>query len=666
MAYKYCLRVRAISAPFSKRAIASAFLLPPILWMVCCALAICASKPSLSQRVANSTMRRWPDGRFVSDGTSWRWNYELGALLGGMDALWYNTADGAYYEYLKQSIDRLVSPDGSIPTYDAKADSLDDILPGRQLLLLYRVTQDPKYYKAATLLRQQLSIQPRNASGGFWHKRIDPGQMLLDDQYMVEPFYAEYASIFHQPQAFTEITKQFVLLEQHTRDPKSGLLYHEWDETHKEAWSNKLTGTSPNFWSRGMGWYMMALVDTLPYYPQDDRGRATLLAILNRTASSVIRYQDKRTGLWYQITDKPGKKGNYLESSAACMFTYALAKGVRLGYLPQHYSKNAMNAWSGIQRHFVHAEANGSVDISGTVKGIDLGGNPYHDGSYSYYVNAPVVTNDPKGIGAFLLASTEMELVPAANPGRGKTVLLDAWFNSQKRTDAAGLQEYFHYKWNNFSSDGFSLFGHIFRSYGVRAETLYSAPTFDKLKNAQYYIIVSPDIPAKNPNPHYIQPKDVEQVVRWVKQGGVLILMENDPANADIEYMNQLSERFGIHFNDVLSHHVPGRKFSDGSIPVPGDGLLFHSHHTLFMTDTCTISVKHSAISLLRDRGEILMASARYGKGTAFAVADPWLYNEYTDGRKLPLMYDNFAGGKELVGWLLKQAAQDNSSYSRQ
>ena len=615
------------------------------------------------QKIAKSTMQRWPDGRFVPPGTPWQWDYQLGVLSNGMNALWYTTADGAYFDYMKRSVDSFIAADGSILTYDAQAQSLDDILLGRQLLLLYRVTQDAKYYKAAALLRKQLSTQQRNASGGFWHKKNDPNVMLLDDEYMVEPFYTEYAYLFHQPQDFADITKQFVLLEEHTRDPKTELLYQAWDQTHQQAWANKVTGTSQTFWARGMGWYMMALVDTLPYYPQDDPGRATLLAILNRTAAALVRYQDEKTGLWYQVLDKPNKKGNYFESSAACMFAYALTKGVRLGYLPPSYSENATRAWQGILTHFVHMEADGSIDISGTVKGIDLGGDPYHDGSYEYYVNAPVVTNDPKGIGSFLLASTEMELIPTANLGRGDSVLLDAWFNSQKRRNAAGVDEYFHYKWNDFSSDGFSLFGHIFRSYGVKTETLYIAPTSDSLKHAQFYIIVSPDTPVKNPDPHYLQQRDADRVAMWVKKGGVLILMENDPANADIKHLDLLSNVFGIHFNQVLSHHAIGHDLEAGRISVSGAGPVFHSPHMLFMKDTCTISVNAPAISLLSDKGDVLMATAKYGKGTVLAVVDPWLYNEYTDGRKLPQTYDNFAAGEELVDWLLRQIPEEGHSY---
>ena len=254
-------------------------------------------------------------------------DYRLGIVLNGMDAVWYNTADPAYLNYVKESVDRLVGPDGSIPTYEAHESRLDDILMGKQLLFLYGVTRDAKYYKAAAMLRKQLSAQPREPSGGFWHMGNLPDQMWLDGLYMAEPFYAEYAATFHSSGNFADITRQFALIDQHLRDPKTGLLYHAWDQSKKERWADKTTGDSPNFWGRGTGWYLMALVDTLPYYDLKDPGRATLIAILNRTAEAVARYQDPSTGLWYQVLDKSGEKGNYFESSAACMFTYAFAKG---------------------------------------------------------------------------------------------------------------------------------------------------------------------------------------------------------------------------------------------------------------------------------------------------------------------------------------------------
>ena len=612
-----------------------------------------------SERAAISTIERWPDGRFVPAGQRWAWNYELGTLLEGMDAVWLNTADPRYYKYIKSSVDQFVAPDGSIPSWKPEENQLDNILLGRQLLLLYGVTQDARYAKAATLLYEQLLHQPRTASGGFWHKQRYPNQMWLDGLYMAEPFYAEYAATFHHPEVFKDITHQFVLMDGHARDGKTGLLYHGWDESKQERWADKQTGLSSQFWARAMGWHMMALVDTLAYYPEDNASRKHLNAELEKDAAAVARYQDNVTGLWYQVLDRSGAKGNYLESSASCMFVYALARGVRQGYLPQRYLANAERGYKGILSRFIEARPGDEVSLNGTVKGAGLGGDPYRDGSYSYYIGEKTITNDPKGVGAFLLASAEMENAANAKLGRGKTVLLDAWFNSQTRPDAFGQQVSFHYKWNDLSNSGYSFFGHIFNNFGAETKTLYAAPTLAALRQAQVYIIASPDIPAKNPNPHYMQPEDAAQIVEWVKTGGVLVIMENDPVNADLDHLNLLAEKFGIHYNNVLRNQVDGNKFEMGKIPIDGAGSIFHEPHTIYMKEICTISAKPPATEALRDHGDILMATAHYGKGIVFATVDPWLYNEYTDGRKLPAEYDNYAAGKELVRWILAQIPRE-------
>lgn len=608
-------------------------------------------------------MARWPEGRFAAPGESWRWNYELATLLNGIDGVWYATADGQYFRYAKASMDALVEPDGSIPTYEANAATLDNIALGRELLRLYSVTRNVRYAKAAAALHAQLDSQPRTASGGYWHKRIYPDQMWLDGLYMAEPFRAEYATVTHEPEElarkdFADIARQFALIEAHARDPRTGLLYHAWDEAKRQPWANRTTGTSGVFWARAMGWYMMALVDTLEYFPPDNPDRAALLASLNRAAEAVTRVQDPGTGLWYQVLDRAGAKGNYLESSAACMFVYVLEKGVRLGYLPAAYGASAGRGWQGILGRFVSPGADGSLSLAGTVKAVGLGGTPYRDGSYEYYVGAPVIANDPKGVGAFLMAAVEIENAEALQgrfDARGQTVLVDAWFNSQQRKSPGGEPEFFHYKWSDFSNDGYSLLGRIFESHGAALATLYDEPTAAKLRAAQYYVIASPDNPAKNPNPHYATEADGEQIAAWVRDGGTLVMFENDPPNADIEHFNAIADRFGIHYNAVLAHHVADPDFAPGEISVQPDGDLFHSPHTLYMKDTCTITVTGPARALLTDRGTTVIATARYGRGTVLAVVDPWLYNEYTDGRKRPPVHDNFAGGQELVRWLIRQ-----------
>jgi unsaturated rhamnogalacturonyl hydrolase len=482
-----------------------------IAFAVSGSISLSAQSSSYPQKMADTVLSRWPDGQFSAEDQPQKWNYEEGVLLQGITDVWYSTADGKYFRYVQKSIDKYVQPNGSIATYAEDEYSLDRIPLGRQLLLLSGVTANPKYYKAATILWQQLHSQPRNPSGGFWHKKSYPQQMWLDGLYMAEPFYAEYAATFHHPEAFDDIAHQFILIEEHTRDSKTGLLYHAWDESKAQPWIDPQTGHSQNFWVRADGWYAMALVDTLDYFPQNHPGRAQLIAILNRLAAALVHSQDPATGLWYQVMDKPQEKGNYLESSAACMFVYALQKGVRKGYLPMNYSAHAQKAYDGILHRFVQTDADGKLTLTGTVKSAGLGGTPNRDGSYDYYISEPVVSNDSKGVGAFLMAATEMEKAPTATLGRGKIVLLDAWFNSQKHPDPTGQQVYFHYKWNDLANSGYSFWGDTFESHGASLATLYEAPRLSKLKQAQIFIIASPDIPVKNPHPNYMTSEDGER-----------------------------------------------------------------------------------------------------------------------------------------------------------
>src|SRR6267142_4041922 len=332
----------------------------------------------MSERMANTAMNTlWRDATKNESGTPSKWTYDHGVVLKGIEGVWHATGDRKYFDYIKQSMDHYVNADGTIRTYNLDDYNLDNINNGRILLLLYKVTRQEKYMKAAALLRKQLETQPRTSDGGFWHKKIYPSQMWLDGLYMAEPFYAEYAAAFHEESAFDDIAKQFILMELHSRDPRTGLLYHGWDESKKQRWADPANGHSPNFWGRAMGWYAMALVDTLDSFPQDHPQRAELIAMLNRLAKAVEKYQEPRSGLWYQVLDKGQEKGNYLEASASCMFVYALAKGVRNGYLPSAYLGVAQKGYKGIVDRFVTTDASGQVNLEGTVSVAGLGGNPY-------------------------------------------------------------------------------------------------------------------------------------------------------------------------------------------------------------------------------------------------------------------------------------------------
>src|SRR5258705_1199606 len=288
-----------------------------------------------SEKMAATVMNMWKDS-FALDGKPARWTYDMGVILKGFEGIWQSTGEAKYYNYTQQQMDFFVNNDGTIKGYKQDEYNIDNVNNGKLLLLLYRVTQKEKYLKAAQLLREQLRHHPRTNEGGFWHKKVYPYQMWLDGLYMGEPFYAEYAMLMHEDTAFNDIANQFIWMEKHARDPKTGLLYHAWDESKQMQWVKKETGTSPNFWARAMGWYADALVDALDYFPADHTKRQSLIDILNRLVVAVEKQQDKTTGLWYDIMnyERPGKEKNYFEACASSQFVYAIAKGVSRGYLP--------------------------------------------------------------------------------------------------------------------------------------------------------------------------------------------------------------------------------------------------------------------------------------------------------------------------------------------
>jgi len=337
-----------------------------------------------------------------------KWDYDWGVTLTGVEHVWRRVRHFAYFDYIKSNIDRFVLPDGSIPKYRLEEYNLDRINTGKLFFMLYDETGDERYLKGLHLLRRQLDTQPRNSLGGFWHKHIYPFQMWLDGLYMAGPFSAKYAARFNQPQDFDDIAWQFALMEQVARDSETGLLYHGWDESRLQRWSDPQTGCSPHFWGRAMGWYVMALVDVLELFPREHPIRPDLEAVFQRLTQAIQQVQHPTSGLWYQVLDKGHKPGNYFEASASCMFTYAVAKAVRLGILPAASIDMARHAWQGIRREFIREGEDGLVYLEKTCGVAGLGGDPYRDGSYDYYVGEKQVTNDPKGVGAFLMAAVEM------------------------------------------------------------------------------------------------------------------------------------------------------------------------------------------------------------------------------------------------------------------
>jgi unsaturated rhamnogalacturonyl hydrolase len=619
-----------------------------------------AQEAPLSQKMAKTVMEIWKDSLNLdpSKPKPVKWAYDQGVVLEGIDGLWKRTANGDYFKYMQKSMDFFVNSDGTIKRYKQEDFNIDHVKNGKILLTLYKVTGQAKYFKAATLLWEQLQKHPRTNEGGFWHKKIYPNQMWLDGLYMGQPFYAEYAALIKDNKAFDDIANQFIWMEKNARDPKTGLLYHGWDESKQEAWANKTTGQSPNFWARAIGWYAMALVDVLDYFPENHPKRKEIIAILNRTASVIQKYQDPASGLWYDILDQPTGNGNYHEASASSMFVYATAKAVRLGYIPTSYMKVAQQGYAGIKKSFIEPAGKDGVNLNGSVSVSGLGGKPYRDGSYEYYMSEKVITNDPKGVGAFLLAANEMEIANMPKIGKGKLVTLDSYFNNEIKKDQSGNDLSWHYKWDERGNNGITFWGDLFTNHGFKINTLYQAPTTSNLKNTSIYIIVDPDNEKETDKPNFFNENDIAQITNWVKAGGVLVLMGNDAPNVELTQFNKLAAKFGVKFNGVTKGRVPvATNFETAKVDVPQGTEILKTAKNIFIKEYSSLTLSGDAKVILKDAdGEAVISTTKYGKGTVFVIGDPWLYNEYVDGRKLPAKYENYKAATDLVIWLAQMA----------
>ena len=367
------------------------------------------SSPLWSVRMAKSEMVRNPSIWMVDFVTEKKWNYTQGLM--GLASMRLNevTGDERYYSYAKGYADSLIDENGTIYKYNKDNYNLDHINPGKMFFALYDRTKDPRYEKVIITLKEQIDSQPRIAEGGFWHKRIYPDQMWLDGLYMCAPFYAEYAARYNRPEDFQDVVNQFLIVARHTYDPATGLYRHAFDASGKMPWADSVTGQSPHAWGRAMGWFSMAIVDALDFIPEDQKGRSEMIAILHGMVETLSKIQDPKTGGWYQVLDRSGDPGNYIETSCTAMFTYSILKGVRKGYLDARYLDTAKKAYNGLIDNFITVDSDGLVTLSGICGVAGLGGDPYRDGSYEYYIGEVIRDNDPKGVGPFIMASLEYE-----------------------------------------------------------------------------------------------------------------------------------------------------------------------------------------------------------------------------------------------------------------
>ncbi|MFD2118019.1 glycoside hydrolase family 105 protein [Paenibacillus yanchengensis] len=367
-------------------------------------------KMQWAEKTAQTMMERTPL-LHVGKAYNGNWSYDYGVVLKGFEQLWLTTGEQHYLQYIKDNLDAFVMDDGTIRTYHQADYNIDHLNTGKLLFLLYDVTGDEKYKQAATQLRKQLHEHPRTSEGAFWHKKRYPYQIWLDGLYMGAPFYLQYLITFEPENNLEDVTKQFIICERHLKDEKTGLLYHAWDEKRVQPWCDPQTGHSPHFWARALGWFVMAVVDVLALLPKDHMHYPELQRILVDTLTVLRNYQDEKSGVWYQIVDAAERKGNYLEASASSMITYAIARGLQLGLLPADWSETLNKAYTGIIEEFILLTNNGWVNVNKTCQVAGLGGPSQRDGSYAYYLSEPIITNDQKGVGAFLLASTAYEQV---------------------------------------------------------------------------------------------------------------------------------------------------------------------------------------------------------------------------------------------------------------
>lgn len=359
--------------------------------------------------MAQSEMQRFPEPWMIEKAKKPRWGYTHGLVVKSMLETWKHTGDTTYYRYAKIYADSLIDADGKIKTMKYLSFNIDNVNAGKTLFDFYAQTGDPRYKVAMDTLRKQMTEQPRTTEGGFWHKLIYPHQMWLDGIFMASPYLAQYGQTFGDTAVYADVLNQIKLIARKTYDPRTGLFYHGWDESKQQLWANKETGCSPNFWSRSIGWYAAALVDVLDYLPTHTEGRDSLLTLVHTVADGIVKHQDKQTGVWWQVTDQPAREGNYLESSASALFVYFLSKAINQGYLGDEYRTAAQRGFDGILRNFIRQEPDGSYTITHCCAVAGLGGKGNRDGSFAYYIGEPVIENDPKSVGAFILAAVEYE-----------------------------------------------------------------------------------------------------------------------------------------------------------------------------------------------------------------------------------------------------------------
>lgn len=338
-----------------------------------------------------------------------RWNYIDGCMITACLSLYETTKDAKYLDFARSFLDYFVQEDGSILTFDPEEYNLDNINQGKNLFALYDITGERRYRLAMDVINSQLLTQPRTKEGNYWHKNIYPWQVWLDGAYMAQPFHMEYEKRYGTPDGCMDSIRQFRNIRRLMRDKRTGLYYHGYDESRQMYWADPQTGLSRNFWLRAMGWFTVAMADVLERMPESMAAeKAELAEMFRQTIFDQHVFQDAKTGMFWQVVDKPEVPGNYLETSGTALFAYAVLKGVRLGLLPEDCRAWGEAAFYGVCDNRLSVNADGSLQLTGICLVAGLGGQTRRDGSLEYYFSEPVVCNDAKGVGPLLLAYTEI------------------------------------------------------------------------------------------------------------------------------------------------------------------------------------------------------------------------------------------------------------------
>ncbi len=347
----------------------------------------------------------------IKQGKKPSWNYIDGCMMVSLLELYKTTKEEKYLKFVKAFVDYYVHEDGTILGYSKEKYSTDDVSETRVLFDLYAYTKEEKYLNAIHHVYEQILTHPRTAEGNFWHKKIYPNQVWLDGLYMIQPFYTRYETELNKMQNYSDIVSQFKNVHQLMRDSKTGLYYHGYDSSRTMFWADKQTGLSKNFWLRSLGWFTVAMIDVFEYMnEQMFDERHTIMEMLKETVDSILKFQDPKSNMFYQVPNFPNKEGNYLETSGSSMIAYAILKGVRLKALPPRYQEIGLKIFEGICNTYLTVK-NDDLNLGGIclVAGLGPETNLRRDGSYEYYMSEPVVENDAKGVGPFIMAYTEVK-----------------------------------------------------------------------------------------------------------------------------------------------------------------------------------------------------------------------------------------------------------------